>query len=164
MCAIAGIVNLKAQLVDASLLRKMNNRLRHRGTDDEGYIFIQPDQLSWVEYSGSDSPQRVRDAYPVLRDLHSPFSIGLAHRRFSIVDLTTTGHQPFFDSAKVCCVVSNGEIFNYVELRDDLVKRGHQFRSASDTEVIVEAYKAWGIDCFGRFNGMWALALYDFRN
>src|SRR5262249_40036581 len=68
------------------------------------------------------------------------------------------------DSDKVCCAIFNGEIFNYLELRDDLVKRGHCFRSTSDTEVIVEAYKAWGVECFSRFNGMWAMALYDFRN
>ena len=165
MCAIAGIINLKGQPVDATLLRKMNEQLRHRGPDDEGYTFIRPDTGTWAEYSGGDSPRLVRESYPVLPDPygHHSFSIGLAHRRFSIVDLTTRGHQPFFDAHRVCCLVFNGEIFNYLELRDELVKRGHLFRSASDTEVIVEAYKAWGADCFSRFNGMWTLALYDFR-
>jgi len=144
----------------------MNDRLRHRGRDDEGYVLIRQDFPSWAEYSGDDSPQGVRDAYPVLRDSHNdvPFNIGLAHRRFSIVDLTTRGHQPFVDSSRVCCVAFNGELFNHVELRDDLINRGHHFRSASDAEVIVEAYKAWSVDCFSRFNGMWALALYDFKN
>ena len=166
MCAIAGIINLNGQPVDVRLLRRMNDQLRHRGRDDEGYVFIQPDLSSWVEYSGADTPRLLVETYPVLRDSqhHLPFAIGLAHRRFAIVDLTTRAHQPFFDSDKVCCAVFNGEIFNYLELRDDLVKLGHRFRSASDTEVIVEAYKAWGVECFSRFNGMWAMALYDFRN
>jgi asparagine synthase (glutamine-hydrolysing) len=165
MCAIAGIANLNGQPVDVSLLRRMNDQLRHRGRDDEGYVFIQPDG-SWAEYSGADTPRPLLDTYPTLLDSHHhlPFAIGLAHRRFAIVDLTTRAHQPFFDSDKVCCAVFNGEIFNYLELRDDLVKLGHRFRSASDTEVIVEAYKAWGVECFSRFNGMWAMALYDFRN
>ena len=166
MCAIAGIVNLNGRPVDAGLLRRMNDQLRHRGPDDEGYILIQQEIPSWAEYSGDHSPRVVRDAYPVLRNshTHAHFTIGLAHRRFAIVDLTTRAHQPFFDSDGVCCVVFNGEIFNYVELRDELVKRRHNFRSASDTEVIVEAYKAWGVECFSRFNGIWAMALYDFRN
>ena len=131
MCAIAGIFNLDGRPVDAGLLRKMNDQLRHRGPDDEGYILIQQDLPSWAEYSGDDSPRVVRDAYPALHTAYNdrPFTIGLAHRRFSIVDLTTRGHQPFFDSDKICCVVFNGEIFNYLELRDD-PKRGHHFRSA----------------------------------
>lgn len=165
MCAIAGIINLNGQPVDVRLLRRMNDQLRHRGRDDEGYVFIQPAD-SWAEYSGADTPRPLLDTYPTLLDSHHhlPFAIGLAHRRFAIVDLTTRAHQPFFDSDKVCCAVFNGEIFNYIELRADLVKLGHRFRSASDTEVIVEAYKAWGVECFSRFNGMWAMALYDFRN
>ena len=166
MCAIAGIANLNGQPVNVSLLRRMNDQLRHRGRDDEGYVFIQPDLGSWVEYSGADTPRLLLETYPMLRDSHHhfPFAIGLAHRRFAIVDLTTRAHQPFFDSDKVCCAVVNGEIFNYLELRHDLVKLGHRFRSTSDTEVIVEAYKAWGVECFSHFNGMWAMALYDFRN
>ena len=166
MCAIAGIVNLNGQPVNVSLLRRMNDQLRHRGHDDEGYVFIQPNRGSWTEYSGADTPRLLLETYPVLRDSHHhfPFPIGLAHRRFAIVDLAARAHQPFFDSDKVCCAVFNGEIFNYLELRDELVKRGHHFRSSSDTEVIVEAYKAWGVECFSHFNGMWAMILYDFRN
>ncbi len=132
MCAIAGIVNLNGQPVNANLLRKMNDRLRHRGVDDEGYLLIQQDLSSWAEYSGNDSPSLVRDTYPMLRDpcKYPPFNIGLAHRRFEILDLTTRAHQPFFDSDRICSVVLNGEIFNYLELRHDLLKRGHTFRSA----------------------------------
>lgn len=166
MCSIAGIINLKGRPVDHSLLRKMNNRLRHRGPDDEGYVLIQQGARSWAEYSGCDSPGQIRDAYTMMpgpQDRHL-FNIGLAHRRFAIVDPTPEGHQPFFDSERICCVLFHGEIHNYVELRDALMKLGHTFRSASDTEVIVEAYKAWGVDCFLSFNGMWALALYDFRD
>ena len=166
MCAIAGIINFNRRVINADLLRKMNHQLRHRGPDDEGYGFIQPDSGVCAEYSGDDSPRSLQRTYPMLRHSqgHLPFTIGLAHRRFAIIDLSANAHQPFFDSDRLCCVVANGEIFNYPELRDDLEKYGHKFRSASDVEVIVEAYKAWGVECFSRFNGMWAMALYDFRS
>jgi asparagine synthase (glutamine-hydrolysing) len=112
MCAIAGIVNLNGQPVNVSLLRRMNDRLRHRGRDDKGYVFIQPSIRSWAEYSGTDTPRRLLETYPMLHGSHNyfPFAIGLAHRRFAIVDLTTAAHQPFFDSDEVCCAVYNGKI------------------------------------------------------
>lgn len=89
--------------------------------------------------------------------------VRLAHRRLSIIDLTETGHQPMesADGDLVICV--NGEIFNYRELRDDLEKKGHTFRGASDTEVILEAYREYGMTCLDRLEGMFALALWDDR-
>ncbi len=116
-------------------------------------------------YAGHDSPSEIQYMYPKIVGQFGKIeeNIGLGHRRFSIIDLTIGGHQPFLDQANHCAVVANGEIYNYIELRHDLLKRGHTFRSESDTEVIVEAYKEWGVECFKHFNGMWALALYDFR-
>jgi hypothetical protein len=70
--------------------------------------------------------------------------LALGHRRFSIIDPTPAGHQPFVDAAGTCAVVFNGEIYNYVELRDELAADGVQFRTDTDTEVLVEAYKRWG--------------------
>jgi asparagine synthase (glutamine-hydrolysing) len=166
MCAIAGIVTLDGRPLKPGVLHRMNRQLRHRGCDDEGYVLIEPDSGACAKYSGDDSPRPLQGTYPMLRHSqgHLPFTIGLAHRRFAIIDLSANAHQPFFDSDRLCCVVVNGEIFNYLELRNELVKHGHKFRSASDVEVIVEAYKAWGVECFSRFNGMWAVALYDFRS
>jgi asparagine synthase (glutamine-hydrolysing) len=96
------------------------------------------------------------DEFGVYRD----GTAGLAHARLSIIDLAT-GQQPLTNESESLWISFNGEIFNYVELRDDLEKRGHRFRTRSDTEVIVHAYEEWGAEAFRRFNGQWAVALWD---
>jgi len=87
-------------------------------------------------------------------------NIGLGHRRLSIIDITTGG-QPMYNDDKSIAVVLNGEIYNYVELKTELVNKGHTFKTASDTEVLIKAYEEWGVDCQNKFNGMWAFALWD---
>ena len=89
-------------------------------------------------------------------------NIGLGHRRLAIIDLTT-GDQPMFSEDKGLVVVFNGEIYNYVELREELKSLGHRFNTSSDTEVILSAYEEWGFDCQNKFNGMWAFAIWDAR-
>jgi len=89
---------------------------------------------------------------------HGLFSMGM--RRLSIIDLAG-GEQPIFNEDKTVVVCFNGEIYNYLEIRKDLQKRGHFFQTQSDTEVIVHAYEEWSYDCLSRFNGMFAFALYD---
>ena len=88
--------------------------------------------------------------------------IGFAHRRLSIIDLSG-GHQPIANEDNKIRVIYNGEIYNYKELRDELKKFGHQFKTESDTEVIVHSYEQWGVDCFHRLNGMFAVAIWDER-
>lgn len=88
-------------------------------------------------------------------------NIGLGHRRLSILDLSSAGHQPMFYDNKNLAIVYNGEIYNYLELREELKKKGYRFKSQTDTEVILASYKEWGPACLGRFNGMWALAIYN---
>ena len=87
---------------------------------------------------------------------------GLAHTRLSIIDLAG-GQQPMCNEDESLWLVFNGEIFNYVELRDELVAAGHRFRTRSDTEVILHAWEQWGEAAFDRFNGQWAVALWDTR-
>jgi len=86
----------------------------------------------------------------------------LGHARLSIIDLST-GQQPLSNEDGTLWIVFNGEIFNYVELREELLTLGHRFRTHSDTEVIVHAYESWGLSAFERFNGQWAVALWDTR-
>src|SRR5262245_62917890 len=86
--------------------------------------------------------------------------VGLGFRRLSIIDLSG-GHQPMSDADETVWVVFNGEIYNFKELRDELEQRGHQFRTNSDTEVIVHGYKQWGTAVLERLNGMFGLAIWD---
>ena len=87
--------------------------------------------------------------------------VGLGHRRLAIIDLSPAGHQPMQDAAGLLTIVFNGEIYNYRDLQQALTVKGHVFRSHSDTEVILAAYREWGTDCLARLNGMFAFALYD---
>src|SRR5438128_731553 len=88
--------------------------------------------------------------------------IGLGHRRLAIIDLST-GTQPMYSADGNVVLVFNGEIYNYLELRDELRNLGQNFVTSSDTEVIIAAYEQWGVDCQQKFNGMWAFALWDAR-
>jgi asparagine synthase (glutamine-hydrolysing) len=90
-------------------------------------------------------------------------NLALGHRRLAIIDLTT-GDQPMYNEDKSLAVVLNGEIYNFVELREELKKLGCHFHTVSDTEVIIQAYQTWGISCFEKFNGCWAFALWDENN
>lgn len=113
-------------------LKAMNDTMYHRGPDDHG-----------------------EEIY----DLRDGYALGLAQRRLSIVDLSSFGHQPMHSLDGRVTIVFNGEIYNYPKIRQELA--GYPFRSACDTEVILAAYLKWGIKCIERFNGMFAIAIYD---
>ncbi len=89
--------------------------------------------------------------------------VALGHRRLAILDLSEAGHQPMHSLDGNASLVFNGEVYNYLELREQLRVKGHRFVSNTDTEVILAAYAEWGTECVSRFNGMWAFALYDRR-
>lgn len=87
--------------------------------------------------------------------------VGLAHRRLSIIDLSELGKQPMHSQSRLSSIVFNGEIYNFMELRNELSDLGHRFYSRSDTEVLLAAYEQWGTDCLSKLNGMFAFALFD---
>jgi asparagine synthase (glutamine-hydrolysing) len=87
--------------------------------------------------------------------------VAFGFRRLAILDLASSGHQPMISADGRCVIVFNGEIYNYVELRNELASLGHRFVSSGDTEVLLAAYLQWGADCLPRLNGMWAFAIYD---
>ena len=146
----------------------------HRGPDDAGYVFFEIDSNSgrsngfWREYFEKDFSFGHPDYFsgtplsqePRLREREN-WQIALGHRRLSILDLTSAGHQPMADQEKRVWVTYNGEVYNFRELREELVRLGFSFRSSSDTEVIINAYKAWGIEFILRLNGMFAFGLWD---
>ena len=169
MCGIVGIVKSINGHTRSSELLDFVRAIAHRGPDDEGCLFIRRPTGYFAEFPKHPS---IHQAQPLLSSIEQVITwidsnqpdLALGHRRFSIIDTTRDGHQPFWSADRRACVICNGEIYNYLELRDELMKLGHQFHTASDTEVIIEAYRAWGHHCFERFNGMWALAIYDFEH
>jgi asparagine synthase (glutamine-hydrolysing) len=105
--------------------------------------------------------ERIAHRGPDGQGMYVHGSIGLAHRRLAIIDLSEDAHQPMANEDGSLRLVFNGEIYNFIELRDELKGKGHLFRSKSDSEVILHAYEEWGTECLTRFNGMWAFALWD---
>ena len=132
---MCGIVGIASRnsLTNREWLARGSQALSHRGPDDHG---------EWWSQDGR---------------------IGLAHRRLAILDLSPAGHQPMQDPAGELTIVFNGEIYNFESLRNELIDLGFNFRSHSDTEVILAAYRAWGAGCLDRLNGMFAFVLYDSR-
>ncbi len=172
MCGICGIINLNKEPVDPQTLHQMASTQRHRGPDDEGYLFAPLNREGGMILAGGpDTPTAVYESQlPFCPkqsvDTLAPSSglhIGLANRRLSILDLSPAGHQPLCNEDGSVWVVHNGEIYNYPDLKQELSRRGHTFASNTDTEVIVHAYEEWGESCLDRFNGMWAFCLLDRR-
>lgn len=130
---MCGIVGLVCRTppTNRELLDSMRDSLRHRGPDDGG---------SWWSTDGR---------------------VGLANRRLAIIDLSVAGHQPMADASGRRHITFNGEIYNHPELRRELERYGHSFRSTSDTEVILAAYQQWGQDCLAWLRGMFAFAIHD---
>jgi asparagine synthase (glutamine-hydrolysing) len=128
MCGISGIINKNSKPVSYDQIKKINDLIKHRGPDDEGYYFGE--------------------------------NFAFGHRRLSIIDLSEAGHQPMSYKDKYV-IIYNGEVYNYVELKSELLNYGYDFQTKTDTEVILAAYDKWGSDCVNRFNGMWAFALYN---
>jgi asparagine synthase (glutamine-hydrolysing) len=121
-------------LANEAVVRAMADAQAHRGPDDAGAVVFDEQQVS------------------------------LSHRRLSIIDLSAAGHQPMANANGSLWITYNGEIYNYGEIRRDLVRLGYRFRSESDTEVLLAAYEEWGEQCLGRLNGMFAFAIYDLKN
>lgn len=129
MCGIAGIISLNKQAITKRKLEKMALALSHRGPDGDGYF------------------------------INDENTVGFAHKRLSIIDLSANAAQPF--SYLHYTITYNGEIYNYVELKNFLSQKGYNFFTQSDTEVIVAAYDFWGKDCLQQFDGMFAFAIYS---
>lgn len=131
MCGIVGLWNLDGAPIDEAMLSSFADSLAHRGPDGRG---------TFVDDNAG---------------------LGLGHRRLAILDISPTGHQPMSYGDGRYWITHNGEIYNFIELRDELMGLGHRFVSDSDTEVILASYAQWGKRCLLKFNGMWAFAVWD---
>ena len=160
MCGIGGVFHLSGKQVNTDLLLEMNQKIRHRGPDDEGILLINTNSDRIVNAFGPDTdPQLLNQLAPPENTISA--NLGFAFRRLSILDLSPKGHQPMPSIIGNCWIVFNGEIYNYLELRAELEALGYVFNSHTDTEVILNAYLAWGVDCQQRFMGMWSFAIWD---
>jgi len=162
MCGISGILNSSNLSLTGADIVRLNDMIKHRGPDDEGYVLCS--EYGFKHFAGTDTPHSValhQQLQPNNGFLSENISVALGHRRLSVIDLSADGHQPMIFGP--FALVFNGEIYNYIELRSQLRALGHQFVSASDTEVVLHAYAEWGTECFQYFNGMWALAIYDLQ-
>jgi len=159
MCGICGFVSDTTEITTSEFYSALR-AVSHRGPDDEGLVAI----------SASGPASLAGDAtapdVPGVAGLDAvrASNVILGHRRLSILDLTPGGHQPFADASGRYQLVYNGEVFNYIEIRRELESLGHAFRTTCDTEVVLHALMQWGTDAFNRFNGMWALGLWDNRD
>lgn len=156
MCGICGYYSFKNEISSENIL-EMNNAIRHRGPDDEGFWIS--DGLKGESFSGNDSTQKIKEAFPVLNESSSKIALGF--RRLSIVDLSEKGHQPMLSDDEKITITFNGEIYNFKKIRKELESLGYLFKSNSDTEVILKSYEEWGTEMFPRFDGMFAIALVD---
>ena len=132
MCGIYGYLS-PTGTIDPTILRRMGHPLKHRGPDDEGEVILDSSEVS----------------------------VGLGHKRLSIIDLSPAGKQPMANEDETIWITFNGEIYNFREIRKELEGKDHKFRSHSDTEVIVHLYEELGTKCLERLNGMFAFALWD---
>jgi asparagine synthase (glutamine-hydrolysing) len=146
MCGFAGIVTRDGSCLDNQVLRAMSYSIRHRGPDDAGYFGMTPDS----QFRISRDPLDMDGTW-----------LAMAHRRLSILDLSEEAWQPMRTADGKYWIVYNGEVYNYIELRQELEMLGYRFRSRSDTEVVLNAYIAWGTRAFTRFIGMFALVILD---
>ena len=134
MCGFVGFNSSKEFRSLRELLPKATSSVIHRGPDDSGLFFDER------------------------------YGIGLGHRRLSIIDLSEAGRQPMSSDDGTVHIVYNGEVYNFREIRETLEKKGHGFKSSTDTEVILKSYIQWGIECLQKFVGMFSLAIWDSRN
>ncbi|NJM65467.1 MAG: asparagine synthase (glutamine-hydrolyzing) [Acaryochloris sp. RU_4_1] len=163
MCGISGYFLADHLEISAEKILQMTRAIAFRGPDDEGLTLFSGKGSNITNLATTHTAQGVLGLQAISKVGSVPHRIAFGHRRFSIVDISPSGHQPFWSKDCQVCVVFNGEIYNYVELRQKLKSLGHTFYTDSDTEVLVEAYLEWGTDCFQHFNGFWALSLYDTR-
>lgn len=169
MCGIAGIISKTNNVSIKDTVFAMSKTIKHRGPDGEGFVFFNSNHCSAAFSNETPLVNIQNNQLPFnpnisINEIGNDFNIAFAHRRLSIIDLSASGHQPMCDNDKQYWITFNGEIFNYLELREELKLKGHIFITQTDTEVVLAAYKEWSFNCLQRFNGMFAFTIFDKKN
>ena len=152
MCGIAGYLSLNDS-VNLNVINKMTDALIHRGPDGRGVATFN-DKLELSNLNLDDDKK-----VPPIIGYDGLLAFG--HRRLSVIDPVPESNQPLSFMNGRYWIIFNGEIYNYLELREELQSQGYKFKTKSDTEVIMASYDYWGFECQNKFNGMWSFALLD---
>ncbi|MDQ3194066.1 MAG: asparagine synthetase B, partial [Bacteroidota bacterium] len=152
MCGICGIVSAAGNL-KFDIIRNMNDTIAHRGPDDEGFLAYNSESKNILEIN--------RRNINTGEVNNTDYNLFLGHRRLSIIDVSECGHQPYKDPDNKYFMIYNGEIYNYIELRETLISKGYRFRSQSDTEVLLYMYIEYREECLKMLNGMWSFVILD---
>ncbi|NOT10822.1 MAG: asparagine synthase (glutamine-hydrolyzing) [Methylococcaceae bacterium] len=150
MCGIAGIVAVNGR-AEPDEIDSMTGLIVHRGPNDHGYL----------GFNSTNRHAHFTKDIDQLQQSDRGFDVLLGHRRLSILDLSESGRCPMSYDNGGLWITYNGEVYNYIELREELRGLGYVFTTGTDTEVILAAYRAWGVHCLQRLNGMWSFALLD---
>jgi asparagine synthase (glutamine-hydrolysing) len=162
MCGITGIVDIAGQR-SGRYIGAMTAVIGHRGPNDEGYLLANTSTGERIVCGGEDTVSTL--GLPLLTGYENGlYDLALGHRRLAVIDLSPGGHGPMCYLDNDLWITFNGEIYNYLELREELKGKGYIFHTRTDTEVVLAAYAEWGINCLHHFNGMWSFALVDFKN
>jgi asparagine synthase (glutamine-hydrolysing) len=165
MCGIVGIVlKQKSSVNITDTIASMAKSIAHRGPDGEGFILA--DEKTVTPFFNSVQTIFSKDLKFVPKQSlknseNKNYKLAFGHRRLSIIDLSEGGHQPMCLQNEKVWITFNGEIYNYIEIKKELISLGYNFVTESDTEVVLNAYKHWGFECVNKFNGMWAFCIYD---
>lgn len=169
MCGIAGVISKTNSLSIKEKVFAMSQSIKHRGPDGEGFMAFNGEKVTPLYSEETPLVNKQSNHFKFnpnesIDSIQPNHRLAFAHRRLSIIDLSESGHQPMCDTSGDYWITFNGEVYNYIELREELKLKGHTFLTQTDTEVVVAAYKEWGVKCLERFNGMWAFALLDKKN
>ncbi len=171
MCGIAGLLCLDRALSFTAIrdVAQMTQSMRQRGPDDEGFLQVSADYKTTSLYGAETSPDAISSdslglglpATSLQSRSETASRLVLGHRRLSIIDLTRTGHQPMCTSDQRYWIVFNGEIYNFPQIREELIANGSRLIGQSDTEILVNSYALWKEHCLDRLNGDFAIAIWD---
>lgn len=140
--------------------QKSLNLIRHRGPDGEGIVLINTRTGVYKVIKTDETPNEITDWSLVNNIIDGEFDLLFGHRRLSIIELSSAGHQPMMDDLGNW-ITFNGEIYNYLEIKEELKLLGAVFKTNSDTEVILKSYQYWGTNCLSKFNGMWSFVIFN---